>query len=373
MVIGVNSDPGRSVIEQTYRRMVEDISAGKFEPGERMPGDRELAKEYGIGRSSMIRVLARLQEERYVERIPVYGTFVRNDLHSRYQVVSLAFATPDMSISPAHIGLFGWSSVMELLRGIFEECSARPGIRTTILYCENTDDPRKLRTQVEELRRFDGVIFCGHLMQALKQQFAAEGIPAVVAAAKPWEFPEIYPTICFEPDDSLLDMAHYVMEQAHGRKIVLLYRQFAPGDRQSWKEVRMIMDELRRSDAAYEEIYIDRPVESNEEALAVLEPLFADREKLDGKAVWCLNRRLLPVLNHLMQKHQVTSPLFGATSSVAQANIFPPVPYLLEPFDEMGRTAVRMLAGKICSGEPLVNRALELSLYCGPIPLQDKK
>ena len=124
---------GRSVIDRTYRRMVEDISAAKFKPGERMPGDRELAREYGIGRSSMIQVLSRLQEERYVERIPVYGTFVRNDLHSRYQVVSLAFVTPDMSMSPESIGLQSWSGVMENQRGIFEECSTRPGVRTTIL------------------------------------------------------------------------------------------------------------------------------------------------------------------------------------------------------------------------------------------------
>ena len=372
-MIGVKNNPGRSVIEQTYRRLVEDISAEKFKPGERMPGDRELAKEYGIGRSSMIQVLSRLQEERYVERIPVYGTFVRNDLHSRYQVVSLAFATPDMSISPEHIGLSGWGGVMELLRGIFEECSARPGIRTTILYCQDTADPHKLRTQLEELRRFDGVVFCGHLMQALKQQYAAEAKPAVVVAPKPWEFPEIYPIVCFEPHDSLIGMARYVMEQARGQRIVLLHWQPLRVDyQQSRNEVRTIVDELRRNNAAYEEIYIDRLITKDDEALTALEPLFSDRKNFDGKVVWCLNRRMLPVLNYLMQKYQVASPLFGATSSVAQANIFPPVPYLLEPFYEMGRTAVQLLAGKICSGEPVGSRTLEPSLYCGSVPLQDK-
>ena len=365
---------GRSVIDRTYRRMVEDISAAKFKPGERMPGDRELAREYGIGRSSMIQVLSRLQEERYVERIPVYGTFVRNDLHSRYQVVSLAFVTPDMSMSPESIGLQSWSGVMEILRGIFEECSTRPGVRTTILYCQDTADPRKLRTQLEDLRRFDGVIFSGPLMQMLKQLYAAEGRPAVVVAAKPAEVPEIYPMVYFEPHDSLLRMARLVIDRARKKPIVLLHWKLEPVDsRQNRSEFRTVVQELERNGAVYEDIYIEQLVSDNAGALSVLEPLFRDRKRLDGKAVWCLNRRMLPVLNYLVQKYQTKTALFGATASVAQGNIYPPVPYLLEPYHEMGLTAVRLLTGEISSGKRPGNRTLEPLLYCGSNPIQDTK
>ncbi|MBQ9338406.1 MAG: GntR family transcriptional regulator [Lentisphaeria bacterium] len=373
-MIGLKENSGRSVIDRTYRRLVDDISSAKFKPGERMPGDRELAKEYGIGRSSMIRVLARLQEERYVERIPVYGTFVRNDLHSRYQVVSLAFVTPDISMSPEHIGLQSWSAVMEILRGIFEECSTRPGMRTTILYCRDTADPRKLRTQLEDLRRFDGVIFCGPLMQMLKQQYAAEGKPAVVAAAKPNVIPEIYPMVYFDSHDSLLRMAHYVMDRARKQPIVLLHWKLIEVDnRQNLNEFEAVAQELKRCGAFCEEIYIDRLIHDNAEALAVLEPLFRNRKKLDGKMIWCLNRRMLPVVNHLLQKYQLKSSLFGATASVAQGNLFPPVPYLLEPFHEMGQTAVRLLIEQIDSGERPGNRTLEPVLYCGSNPISNKK
>ena len=373
-MIGLKNNAGRSVIDRTYRRLVEDISAAKFKPGERMPGDRELAKEYGIGRSSMIRVLAKLQEERYVERIPVYGTFVRNDLHSRYQVVSLAFVTPDMSMSPEHIGLQSWSGVMEILRGIFEECSTRPGVRTTILYCQDTADPRKLRTQLEDLRRFDGVIFCGPLMRMLKQQYAAEGKPAVVVAAKPAEVPEIYPMVYFDSHNSLLRMAHHIMEHARKRPIVLLHwKLYGVDRRQNANEFQILSEELDRNGAIYEDIFIDRLVTNNAEALAVLEPLFRDRTRLDGKVIWCLNRRMLPVLNCLVQKYRTETALFGATASVAQGNIYPPVPYLLEPYHEMGQTAVRLLAGQLDSGKRPGNRTLEPLLYCGSNPIQDKK
>jgi DNA-binding LacI/PurR family transcriptional regulator len=165
-----------------------------------------------------------------------------------------------------------------------------------------------------------------------------------------------------------------VTEQARGRRIVLLHWQPLKVDAlQSRSEVKTIAGELKRNDAAFEEMYIDRLITDNQEALTALEPLFRDGERFDGKVVWCLNRRMLPVVNYLMQKYQVPSPLFGATASVAQANIFPPVPYLLEPYYEMGRTAVELLAGKICSGEPIGNRTLAPSLYCGSVPLQDKR
>lgn len=373
-MIGLKENSGRSVIDRTYRRLVDDISSAKFKPGERMPGDRELAKEYGIGRSSMIRVLARLQEERYVERIPVYGTFVRNDLHSRYQVVSLAFVTPDISMSPEHIGLQSWSGVMEILRGIFEECSTRPGVRTTILYCRDTADPRKLRTQLEDLRRFDGVIFCGPLMQMLKQQYAAEGKPAVVVAAKPAEVPEIYPMVYFDSHDSLRRMAHHIMGRARKRPIVLLHwKLYGVDRRQNASEFQVLSEELERNGAKFEDIFIDRLVSNDADAQSLLEPLFRDRKRLDGKVIWCLNRRMLPVVNHLLQKYQLKSSLFGATASVAQGNLFPPVPYLLEPFHEMGQTAVRLLIEQIDSGERPGNRTLEPVLYCGSNPISNKK
>ena len=41
-----------SVIDKTFKRVLDDIMQQKFKPGEKLPGDRELAAVYGIGRSS---------------------------------------------------------------------------------------------------------------------------------------------------------------------------------------------------------------------------------------------------------------------------------------------------------------------------------
>ena len=68
-----------SVIDKAFNDILNDILQQKFKPGERLPGERELATLYGIGRSSMVKVLSRLQEERYIERVPVYGTFLDGD------------------------------------------------------------------------------------------------------------------------------------------------------------------------------------------------------------------------------------------------------------------------------------------------------
>ena len=211
-------------------------------------------------------------------------------------------------------------------------------------------------------------------MQSLKQLYAAEGRPAVVVAAKPAEVPEIYPMVYFEPHDSLLRMARLVMDRARKKPIVLLHWKLEPVDsRQNRSEFRTVVQELERNGAVYEDIYIEQLVSDNAGALSVLEPLFRDRKRLDGKAVWCLNRRMLPVLNYLVQKYQTKTALFGATASVAQGNIYPPVPYLLEPYHEMGLTAVRLLTEQIASGKRPGNRTLEPLLYCGSNPIQDTK
>ena len=360
------SDKPRSIIELTYQRVVDDITAGKYKPGERMSGDRELAKAYGIGRSSMIRVLEELQKDRYVERIPVYGTFVRDDLSSRCQIISIAFVTPNKSLSPEQIGLSNWSAMMEILRGVLEECSARPGVRSTILYCEDTADRGKLRTQLEDLRRFDGVIFCGPLMQSLKQLYVAEGKPAMVVAAKPEDKPEIYPMVSFDSEASLVGMTRYVLECEPKRPILLLHCQVDEVDRKRFRnELRIVRGELELGGATYEELALDQQVQDLNTAMKILEPLFQNKSRFDGKTVWCLNRLMLPVVNHLIWKYRMNTQLFGGNSSFGLSAVHPPVPFLLEPFYEMGREAVSRIAEHLTSGTPLTNKVLEPSIYYG--------
>ena len=57
-----------SVIEPTRQAFLRDLKSGAYLPGERLPGERELARRYGIGRSSMVKVLHRLEKDIPVRR-----------------------------------------------------------------------------------------------------------------------------------------------------------------------------------------------------------------------------------------------------------------------------------------------------------------
>ena len=62
-------------------RMVADhiaarIAAGELQPGARLPGERDLAAEYGVSLGTARRAVANLRERGLVETLAALGTFV---------------------------------------------------------------------------------------------------------------------------------------------------------------------------------------------------------------------------------------------------------------------------------------------------------
>jgi GntR family transcriptional regulator len=68
---------GLSRSEVSYRRLSERIASGEFKPGDRFPGEPQLAIELGISRVTLRRVLDRLTAEGVVERRAGAGTYLR--------------------------------------------------------------------------------------------------------------------------------------------------------------------------------------------------------------------------------------------------------------------------------------------------------
>ena len=80
--------------ELIKEQILSDIYSGKLNPGDRLPGDRALAKENGWGRGSVIEALRLLEQGKYVERFPGRGTFVSEDVQSDYIQYPLDYAFP---------------------------------------------------------------------------------------------------------------------------------------------------------------------------------------------------------------------------------------------------------------------------------------
>jgi DNA-binding FadR family transcriptional regulator len=71
------------VYEQIARRIMQDIRAGLLAPGQRLPSERELARQMGVGRSSVREAIGMLQVDGVVETRPGSGSFVAVDAPER--------------------------------------------------------------------------------------------------------------------------------------------------------------------------------------------------------------------------------------------------------------------------------------------------
>jgi GntR family transcriptional regulator len=65
--------------EDVRRRLLDEISRGRVAAGARLGGERDLAEQFGVSRSTMRQALAELEQEGVVRRVPGRGggTFVR--------------------------------------------------------------------------------------------------------------------------------------------------------------------------------------------------------------------------------------------------------------------------------------------------------
>lgn len=62
--------------ERLHQDIVKGIQSGELTVGMRLPTERELAQQYGIGRSTVRRALATLEQEGYLSRTVGRGTFI---------------------------------------------------------------------------------------------------------------------------------------------------------------------------------------------------------------------------------------------------------------------------------------------------------
>ncbi len=73
----------RQRYEQLADHLLGDVRAGRLSPGERLPGERELAQRLGVGRASVREALGFLQMQGIVETRRGAGSFVATDVHTR--------------------------------------------------------------------------------------------------------------------------------------------------------------------------------------------------------------------------------------------------------------------------------------------------
>jgi DNA-binding GntR family transcriptional regulator len=72
--------------EYVYAAMADHVAArieaGQLQPGARLPGERDLAKEYGVALGTARRAVKELAERGLVRVLPGRGTFVTRQMPS---------------------------------------------------------------------------------------------------------------------------------------------------------------------------------------------------------------------------------------------------------------------------------------------------
>jgi GntR family transcriptional repressor for pyruvate dehydrogenase complex len=78
---------GRSLADVLAERLRARIVAGELQPGDRLPGERELAEELGVHRGSLREALRQLERLRLVATRPGSGTRVLDPQHASFELI----------------------------------------------------------------------------------------------------------------------------------------------------------------------------------------------------------------------------------------------------------------------------------------------
>jgi GntR family transcriptional regulator len=73
---------------QLARLLIDDISNGRWQAGERLPSESEICDRYGVSRATVRQALLRLENEGMIQRLKGRGTFIADARHRSWLVQS---------------------------------------------------------------------------------------------------------------------------------------------------------------------------------------------------------------------------------------------------------------------------------------------
>lgn len=135
---------GVALWRQIHERIARDIAEGEFEPGQRLPSENSLSREFGVNRHTIRRAIATLEQEGLVRVEQGRGSFVREQVIN-YSVRKRTRFSENLSSqrrAPGHTFIQGVSVEADV--DVAEALEIRPGQLVTRLTSAGEADGRRI-------------------------------------------------------------------------------------------------------------------------------------------------------------------------------------------------------------------------------------
>src|SRR5256884_5995498 len=178
---------GNTKYRQIFEKLQEDISAGHYKPGKRLPSETELVRRFGVSRMTVFRAMRELQSLGLVTRRVGSGTYVSSNSNSGSHVFGLLI--PEL----------GQTEIFEAIcQGMME---AQEAMHHSLLWGNAVSQDQEKEQAAEQLcehyisRRVSGVFFA-------PVEFSTNTVQSnhhIVAALDRARIPVVLLDRCLEP------------------------------------------------------------------------------------------------------------------------------------------------------------------------------
>lgn len=197
-------------------KIISDINSGRLHPGERLPGDRALAKENGWGRGSVIEALRILEQDKYIERLPGRGTFVSADVHKTMSSIRLILPFPEPFLSREIQQAENFYVCMTVFQGMVSY-AGKSNTQVLFQHFKEPDNELELQRQFEFVKEFDGAVFLGHELTELRLKLLSDNFPVAYRPPSLSGPSELEHRIFCSSDSGIEKMAAYLKKHDYRR------------------------------------------------------------------------------------------------------------------------------------------------------------
>lgn len=322
-------------------RLKEDILQGKRKPGDKLPSENELAKEYDISRHTVRKALAILSNEGYIEIEHGRGSFCA-DIHKNNK------SSKNIAVITTYISDYIFPRLIQGMDKILTE-------KGYSIILKNTKNSRKLELAALEdvlTKHVDGIIiepsksqiYSKHMevYQKLEEQnipyVFIHGVHAVMRDK---------PNIVMDDEKGAYLLTQYLIQLGHKKLIGI----FKTDDNQGINRHNGFAKAIGESKMVYQAEDViwyhteDRAIKPQEE----IRRMILDGKKFD--AIVCYNDQIAYSIMKVLKEYQVEVPrdvsVTGFDNSIGYENGMAAITTIGHPQEKLGAMAAELLLEKI--------------------------